>query len=86
MADHDALRQRLDETMDQQGPWTARSPWTREAVVGTPRHVSAPDRLWRWDGHTYRPLDRGADPDRWAAEVYGRPFDEAQITDVAHPR
>ncbi|MFI0765220.1 methyltransferase domain-containing protein [Streptomyces sp. NPDC021218] len=85
MSDHDALRKHLDEAMDQLGLWPARSPWTRQAVADTPRHAFAPDRLWRWDGHTYQPLDRGTDPDRWAAEVYGRPYDAAvtQITDGA---
>ncbi|GAA1111878.1 methyltransferase domain-containing protein [Streptomyces javensis] len=85
MVDYDALRKQLDEAMDQLGLWPARSLWTRQAVADTPRHAFAPERLWRWDGHTYQPLDRGTDPDRWAAEVYGRPYDAAvtQITDGA---
>ncbi|MFJ2649162.1 methyltransferase domain-containing protein [Streptomyces sp. NPDC087420] len=48
-----------------------------------PRHLFAPDRLWRWDGRVYVPVDRDGDPDGWSAEVYGDPNDAAvtQVTD-----
>ncbi|MCI0386742.1 methyltransferase domain-containing protein [Streptomyces sp. CNQ085] len=83
---------RLDErsahlagAMAERGLWPERSPWIRRAVEALPRHRFAPDRLWSWDGSAgvYVPVDRAADPGRWAAEVYAGPDDPAvtQITD-----
>ncbi|MER5974485.1 methyltransferase domain-containing protein [Streptomyces sp. NPDC002055] len=76
------LRAALDAVMDQRGAWPDRSPWIRHAVAAVPREQFAPGRLWRWDGHTYIPVDRTADPDAWEAEVYGSP-DTAAVTQVA---
>jgi len=75
--------EQLTAAMERRGEWPERSPWIRQAVDAVPRHLFAPDRLWRWDGHAYVPVDRGTDPDRWAAEVYGGPDDPAvtQVTD-----
>ncbi|MBD0694121.1 hypothetical protein BG452_02690 [Streptomyces sp. CBMA123] len=56
--------------MEQYGQWPADSPWLREAFAALPRDQFAPDRLWRWDGWAYAPLDRAVDPAGWAAEVY----------------
>lgn len=83
MADFGERRQRLAEAMERRGAWPARSPWIRRAVDAVPRHLFAPDRLWRWDGRAYVAVDRAADGDRWADEVYGGPDDAAvtQLTD-----
>jgi protein-L-isoaspartate O-methyltransferase len=72
---------RLTADMELRGAWPAASPWTRQATDALPRHEFAPARLWRWDGHAYVPVDRGADAERWAAEVYAGP-DEAAVTQV----
>ncbi|MGV9267622.1 methyltransferase domain-containing protein [Kitasatospora sp. NPDC003701] len=75
------LRARLDEAMVARGAWPERSPWLREAVAALPREEFAPDRLWRWDGRAYVPVDRRADPDGWARELYGEQ-DAAAVTQV----
>jgi protein-L-isoaspartate(D-aspartate) O-methyltransferase len=80
-----AERQRLAVAMEQRGDWPDRSPWIRQAVDALPRHDFAPDRLWSWDGHDYVPVDRGTEPDRWAALVYAGP-DEAAVTQVTDGR
>jgi protein-L-isoaspartate O-methyltransferase len=72
---------RLAAVMERRGAWPERSPWIRQAVEALPRHEFAPDRLWRWDGHTYILVDRGTEPDQWATEVYGSP-DAAAVTQV----
>jgi protein-L-isoaspartate(D-aspartate) O-methyltransferase len=79
----DELRLRLAAAMEERGDWPSRSPWVREAIEAIPRDLFAPDRLWRWDGRAYLPLDRGDDLDRWAAELYGSQDDAAvtQVTD-----
>ncbi len=79
MADFGEYRERLASAMEERGSWPFRSAWIRSAVESVPRHAFAPARLWHWDGHTYVPLDRDADADRWAAEVYGGPDDAAII-------
>ncbi|WP_372407419.1 methyltransferase domain-containing protein [Streptomyces luteireticuli] len=73
---------RLAAAMEESGAWPADSPWIRDAFTARPRHLFAPDRLWHWDGHAYVPIDREADPQRWASEVYAGPDDPAitQIT------
>ncbi|MGW6918516.1 methyltransferase domain-containing protein [Kitasatospora sp. NPDC054939] len=65
-----ARRRRLDEAMAECGAWPQKSPWLREAVAALPRDRFAPDRLWRWDGHAYLPVDRASDPRAWAGELY----------------
>lgn len=76
-------RDRLAADMERRGAWPSRSPWIREAVDAVPRHLFAPDRLWHWNGRAYAPVDRVADPERWAELVYAGPDDAAvtQITD-----
>ncbi|MFH0246202.1 methyltransferase domain-containing protein [Streptomyces sp. HK10] len=71
----------LAEAMAERGLWPERSPWIRRAVGALPRHRFAPDRLWSWDGSAgvYVPVDRAADPGRWAAEVYAGPDAPAVI-------
>lgn len=81
MTEHEEQRNRLAEAMDERGAWPARSPWIRQAIDALSRHRFAPDRLWRWDGHAYVPVDRDADPEQWAAEVYASP-DAAAVTQV----
>ncbi|UED88422.1 methyltransferase domain-containing protein [Streptomyces profundus] len=71
--------------MAESGYWPERSPWIREAAWSLPRHDFAADRLWFWDGYAYRSVDRGADPDRWAAQVYAGPHDAA-ITQITEGR
>ncbi|WP_405803651.1 methyltransferase domain-containing protein [Streptomyces sp. NBC_00210] len=78
-------RRRLTAAMDQRGAWPNRSPWIREAVDALPRDLFAPDRLWRWDGHTYTPVDRELDAEAWGAEVYADP-DAAAVTQVTEGR
>ncbi len=75
-------RAALDEAMDARGDWPERSPWLREAVTEVPRDLFAPDRLWRWDGHAYVPVDRRTDPEGWADELYTDP-DAAAVTQVS---
>ncbi|MCX4688207.1 methyltransferase domain-containing protein [Kitasatospora purpeofusca] len=72
----------MDEAMTARGDWPERSPWLREAVAALPRDEFAPDRLWRWDGHAYAAVDRHADPDGWAAELYASQ-DAAAVTQVS---
>ncbi|MFJ7276828.1 methyltransferase domain-containing protein [Kitasatospora sp. NPDC098663] len=76
-------RARLDAEMERCGQWPADSPWLREACAALPRDRFAPDRLWRWDGWAYVPLDRAADPEGWTGEVYGGVSSAAitQLTD-----
>ncbi|MFQ6200081.1 methyltransferase domain-containing protein [Streptomyces sp. NPDC000405] len=76
-------RAHLAAAMERGGAWPADSPWIQDAFAARPRHLFAPDRLWHWDGHAYVPIDREADPQRWAAEIYAGPDDPAitQITD-----
>ncbi|MDH6705110.1 protein-L-isoaspartate O-methyltransferase [Kitasatospora sp. MAA19] len=74
-------RERLDTVMEQRGAWPTDSPWLREAMAALPRDAFAPDRLWRWDGHAYVPLDRATDPAAWADELYAGP-DAAAVTQV----
>jgi protein-L-isoaspartate(D-aspartate) O-methyltransferase len=78
-------RKLLDAAMDQRGCWPERSPWIRDAVEAVPRHLFAPDRLWRWDGHRYVPVDREESEDRWAAEIYDH-LGGAAITRVTEGR
>ncbi|MDH6578546.1 methyltransferase domain-containing protein [Kitasatospora sp. MAP5-34] len=77
----DEHRARLAAEMDRRGDWPSQSPWVREAVEALPRDRFAPDRLWRWTGHTWAPVDRASDPEGWALELYGSQ-DEAAITQV----
>jgi protein-L-isoaspartate O-methyltransferase len=77
----DERQGRLAEDMEQRGDWPAGSPWIRQAVDALPRHQFAPDRLWRWDGHAYVPVDHDADESAWGEQVYGSP-DEAAVTQV----
>ncbi|MFJ2113087.1 methyltransferase domain-containing protein [Streptomyces sp. NPDC087850] len=75
------LRHRLVRAMDDRGDWPTDSPWVRDAMEAVPRHLFAPDRVWEWDGWEYVPVDRRADPGRWAALVHPEP-DEPTITQV----
>lgn len=70
-------RHRLAEAMGPRGRRDSR--WIRRAVDGSPRHLFAPDRLWRWQGDGYAPVDRAGDEQRWAATVYGGPYDPTVI-------
>jgi protein-L-isoaspartate O-methyltransferase len=81
LSEFDERREQLAEAMAAGGDWPERSSWIREAVDALPRHHFAPERLWRWDGDAYLPVDRGTDPEGWAAEVYGGPYDAA-VTQV----
>ncbi|MFE7528917.1 protein-L-isoaspartate O-methyltransferase [Kitasatospora sp. NPDC057542] len=63
-------RARLAEAMEQRGAWPEDSPWLREAFAALPRDRFAPDRLWRWDGWAYVPVDRASDQGGWEAELY----------------
>lgn len=81
MASFDEWRRRLAQAMERRGDWPARSPWVRLAVDAVARDRFAPECVWWWDGHTYIPVGRATDPDRWAAEVYGDP-DAAAVTQV----
>ncbi|MFC5666524.1 methyltransferase domain-containing protein [Kitasatospora misakiensis] len=74
-------RAALDQAMEARGDWPERSGWLREAVAEVPRDLFAPDRLWRWDGRAYVPVDRRSDPEGWADELYAGP-DEAAVTQV----
>lgn len=73
---------RLNADMDRTGEWPADSPWVHEVMTALPRHLFAPELLYRWDGHTWLPVDRGTDSEAWASLVYGGPGDPAitQIT------
>ncbi|WP_309226640.1 methyltransferase domain-containing protein [Streptomyces lunaelactis] len=85
MSEFGEQRQRLADAMERRGAWPARSAWIREAVDALPRDLFAPNRLWRWNGHTYAPVDRETDAGLWAAEVYGDP-DAAAVTQVTDGR
>ncbi|MGW2373734.1 protein-L-isoaspartate O-methyltransferase family protein [Kitasatospora sp. NPDC001683] len=50
-------------------------------MAALPRDAFAPDRLWRWDGYSYVPVDRASDPAGWADELYADP-DAAAVTQV----
>ncbi|MEU6239521.1 hypothetical protein ABZ885_42025, partial [Kitasatospora sp. NPDC047058] len=67
--------------MAARGAWPERSPWLRAAVAALPRDRFAPDRLLRWDGQAYVPVDRQVDPGGWAQELYGDQ-DAAAVTQV----
>ncbi|MFD5317552.1 methyltransferase domain-containing protein [Streptomyces sp. NPDC127098] len=73
MTSLDDLRQRHDLQMQADGDWPADSPWIRAAVAATPRDHYTPDRVWVVEGGRWAPVDRDADPDRWAAAVYASP-------------
>ena len=73
MTDLDRLRRWLAAAMDRDGDWPAASPWIRDAVTALPRDTFAPELLYDWDGHVYQPVERGTDPDRWAALLYDDP-------------
>ncbi|MFJ9461359.1 protein-L-isoaspartate O-methyltransferase [Kitasatospora sp. NPDC101447] len=75
----------LDAQMMQRAAWPDDSPWLREAFAALPRDRFAPDRLWRWDGAAYVPLDRANDPNGWAAELYSG-VDAAAITQLTDGR
>jgi protein-L-isoaspartate(D-aspartate) O-methyltransferase len=79
LAEH---RDRLARMMDERGAWPERSPWVREAVATLPRDLFAPERLWRWDGHAWLPVERSSDPEAWAHLLYAGP-DDAAITQVS---
>ncbi|WP_395292187.1 methyltransferase domain-containing protein [Kitasatospora hibisci] len=84
MTEHQHLvagRERLDAAMAGRSAWPERSPWLREAVAVLPRDGFAPDRLWRWDGRAYVPVDRAVDPAGWAGELYADQ-DAAAVTQV----
>ena len=81
MAEFADRRRELAEAMDRRGDWPADSSWLRKAVEDLPRHAFAPDRLWRWNGQDYVPVDRSEDEHGWAALVYGDP-DDASVTHV----
>ncbi|WP_225828767.1 methyltransferase domain-containing protein [Streptomyces naphthomycinicus] len=80
-SDLDRLQRSVSAAMDQRGDWPERSAWIRDAVDALPRHRFAPQRLWRWDGHAYVPVDRDQDAAGWASEVYPGP-DAATVTQV----
>ncbi|WP_316528469.1 protein-L-isoaspartate O-methyltransferase [Kitasatospora brasiliensis] len=67
----------LDAEMERAGAWPKDSPWLREAFAALPRERFAPDRLWRWDGWAYVPVDLLGDPDGWLAELYAGPHSPA---------
>ncbi|MEV0280433.1 methyltransferase domain-containing protein [Streptomyces sp. NPDC050610] len=75
----------LDAAMERRRLWPDRAPWIRRAVGDVPRHAFAPERLWRWDGHVYVPVDREAEAGRWAAQVYAGP-EEPAVTQVIDGR
>ncbi|MEY9940536.1 protein-L-isoaspartate O-methyltransferase [Streptacidiphilus sp. MAP5-3] len=75
------LRGQLDAAMAERGAWPERSPWLREACAALPQDGFAPGRLWRWDGRTYAPVDRGTDPEGWARTLFAGP-DTAAVTQV----
>nr|WP_202512027.1 methyltransferase domain-containing protein [Streptomyces sp. SID3343] len=67
--------------MERRGDWPERAPWIRAAVAATPRDEFAPERLWRWEGDGYAPVDRAVDEDAWGSLVYAGP-DDATVTRV----
>ncbi|MEU0938060.1 methyltransferase domain-containing protein [Embleya sp. NPDC005971] len=74
-------RRALDEAMRARHAWPEDAPWVRDAFDALPRHAFAPDRLWDWNETAYVPVDRTADPDRWAELVYAGP-DDAAVTEI----
>ncbi|MBO1413282.1 protein-L-isoaspartate O-methyltransferase [Streptomyces sp. FH025] len=68
--------------MEREGAWPAGSPWVREAVAALPRDLFAPERLWRWDGRAYVPLDRAADQQGWADELFAGGIHDAAVTQL----
>ncbi|MEV7598349.1 methyltransferase domain-containing protein [Kitasatospora sp. NPDC089797] len=64
-------RAALDRAMAAEQAWPAGAPWVREAFAAVPRDAFAPERLWRWDGRAYLPVDRAVDPEGWAGELFG---------------
>ncbi|WP_240468406.1 methyltransferase domain-containing protein [Streptomyces dangxiongensis] len=83
VSDLDGPQRSLAAAMDQRGDWPERSAWIRDGVDALPRHLFAPRRVWRWDGHAYVPVDHGHDPAGWADEVYAGP-DAATVTQVTN--
>ncbi|QDY78236.1 methyltransferase domain-containing protein [Streptomyces qinzhouensis] len=77
----DVRRAELHQVMEDRGAWPERSPWIREAVRALPRDRFAPERLWRWDGHAYVPVDRTDEPGGWADLLFADP-DAAAVTQV----
>lgn len=67
--------------MERRRDWPERAPWIRAAVEATPRDEFAPERLWRWDGDGYAPVDRTVNEDAWVSLVYAGP-DDAAVTQV----
>ncbi|GAB2582538.1 methyltransferase domain-containing protein [Streptomyces capparidis] len=65
--------------------WPEPGSWIREAVTHLPRHAFAPEEVWWWDGHAYVPVNRAADPGRWADLVYAGPW-AATVTQVTGGR
>ncbi len=63
--------------MERGGAWPVDSPWLRDAFAVLPRDRFAPDRLWRWDGRAYVPVDRAVDPAGWADELYSGVYSAA---------
>ncbi|MFI6416928.1 methyltransferase domain-containing protein [Streptomyces sp. NPDC050842] len=73
---------RMNEAMDERGLWPDEdSPWIRRAMADLARQRFAPDTVWFWDGRAWVPVDRGAEPERWAALVYPEP-EQATVTQV----
>lgn len=71
-----------EERMEASGCWPEVSAWVRAVMVGqVPRHRFAPDVVWVWDGRAWVGVERGAEPRRWAAAVYGGPY-ESTVTQV----
>lgn len=70
-------RRCLDAVMEREGAWPAGAPEVREAFAAVPRDRFAPERLWRWDGRAYVPLDRTADQRAWVDELFGGIHDAA---------
>ncbi|MER7671291.1 methyltransferase domain-containing protein [Kitasatospora sp. NPDC096128] len=71
----------LDAAMEDERAWPAGSPWVREAMAALPRDAFAPERLWRWDGRAYVPVERAVDPEGWAGELFTGVHDAA-VTQV----
>ncbi|MBW1596490.1 methyltransferase domain-containing protein [Streptomyces sp. JJ38] len=77
----DARWRRLAEEMGNEGCWPTDSPWVRAAMDTAPRHRFAPERVWEWEATQWVPVDRSLSPERWAAAVYGGPYDST-VTQV----
>ncbi|MFJ8622184.1 methyltransferase domain-containing protein [Kitasatospora sp. NPDC093550] len=78
-------RARLDALMAERGAWPEDSPWLRAAFAELPRHRFAPERLWRWNGRSYGPVELAGDPDGWYAELYSD-ADAAAVTRLTDGR